>query len=212
MSKDDDRAEDPVQTVRPELAPHSVAAKMEEDYPGCGPAIVRFAGGKVMPPGIYLNDAEAAHKFTTPQLKALRNMINTELAGAGPVADYTEAERRAADYADRLRIAGFEVESDVRREQARQGITGTTLPPPVVAHVSAAKDGYRLTASWTTTLKGRTSTRFDGVSFGKDSPDLPRALRVQPRTAKSVGDLDALIGLEDLSRWKMISGFNRGER
>lgn len=189
-------AEKPMQTVQPGPDPHKDAAGIPR-----GPGVLRFKDG------VYLYDGLDGHKFTTAQLAELRDMINDELAGAGNVNDYTEAERLAGEYADRLRAAGFDVDLDVTRKHAQPGFGDGMLPPSVTAGMEATKEGYRLRASWTTTLKARSSTKFNGVSFGSLATH-----NFQPREAKSIGDLDALIDLDELSQWQMLKGFNRGER
>lgn len=189
-------AEQPMQTVQPGPGPHKDAAGIPR-----GPGVLRFKDG------VHLFDGIDGHKFTTAQLEELRDMINDELAGAGNVDASTDAERLAEEYADRLRTAGFDVDPHVTRRHAQPGLTGSMIPPSVTARIEATKGGYLLLTAWTTTLKKRASTRFDGLSFGR--ADLTRA---QLREARSVGDLDALIALGDLSQWKMINGFNRGEK
>jgi hypothetical protein len=108
----------------------------------------------------------------------------------------TRAEAWCEHYADRLCDAGFDV-----RTAADRSAHGTT------AKLVATKDVYQVSAAWHTGVKPA-RTRFEGVWCGKH-PDMPN---FQPRKAPSVGDLDQVITLDDLSQWKMIRGFNRGEQ
>lgn len=108
----------------------------------------------------------------------------------------TEAEVRCEHYAGRLRDAGFTVKT-----AAGRSAYGTT------AQLAATKGIYRVSAEWHTGAKPA-RTRFEGVWCG-ERPDRPN---FQPRKGPSVGDLDQLIALDDLSQWKMIGGFNRGEK
>lgn len=108
----------------------------------------------------------------------------------------TQAEAWCEHYADRLRDAGFTVET-----AAGRSAYGTT------ARLVAAKDIYQVSASWHTGASPA-RTRFQGVWCGS-RPQMPN---FQPRKGASVGDLDDLLGLDDLSQWKMLKGFNRGER
>lgn len=111
-------------------------------------------------------------------------------------APATRAEAWCEHYADRLRDAGFTVET-----AASRSAYGT------MARLVATKDIYRVSASWHTGVKPA-RTRFEGVWCGQ-RPDMPN---FQPRKGASVGDLEELVALDDLTQWKMLKGFNRGER
>jgi hypothetical protein len=122
--------------------------------------------------------------------------VENWLTSDRPDGQATKAATLCDRYAGKLRDAGFDVQTSERTTAY-----GTT------ARLVATEDIYRVTAEWHTGAKPA-RTRFEGVWCGQH-PEMPN---FQPRKAPSVGDLDALIALEDLSRWKMISGFNRGER
>jgi hypothetical protein len=123
------------------------------------------------------------------------DQVEEWLADGEVTAGTTKAATLCEQYAGKLRDAGFEVQI-----KAHRSAYGTT------ARLVATKGIYQVSADWHTGAKPA-RTRFEGAWCG-EHPERPN---FQPRKAPSVGALDELLALDDLSEWKMVSGFNRGE-